>query len=126
MVDGIVSKHTDFVVGLAAMAPQIDFINVKTEKVADGLTRVTISLINNGELPTYTKIGDRSYFLKKIVVKVKTNNNQTVVSGRKSQTMESIQGKENKELTWLIKGTGKVIIDAGSPTTGSKSIEVSL
>jgi len=126
MVDGIVSKHTDFVVGLAAMAPQIDFINVKTEKVADGLTRVTISLINNGELPTYTKIGDRSYFLKKIVVKVKTNNNQTVVSGRKSQTMESIQGKENKELTWLIKGTGKVIIDALSPTTGSKSIEVSL
>jgi len=126
MVDGIVSKHTDFVVGLAAMAPQIDFINVKTEKVADGLTRVTLSLINNGELPTYTKIGDRSYFLKKIVVKVKTNNNQTVVSGRKSQTMESIQGKENKELTWLIKGTGKVIIDAGSPTTGSKSIEVSL
>ena len=126
MVDGIVSKHTDFVVGLAAMAPQIDFINVKTEKVADGLTRVTLSLINNGELPTYTKIGDRSYFLKKIVVKVKTNNNQTVVSGRKSQTMESIQGEENKELTWLIKGTGKVIIDAGSPTTGSKSIEVSL
>lgn len=126
MVDGIVSKHTDFVLGLAAMAPQIDFINVKTEKVADGLTRVTLSLINNGELPTYTKIGDRSYFLKKIVVKVNTNNNQTVVSGRKSQTMESIQGKENKELTWLIKGTGKVTIDAGSPTTGSKSIEVSL
>jgi len=126
MVDGIVSKHADFVVGLATMAPQIDFINVKTEKVADGLTRVTLSLINNGELPTYTKIGDRSYFLKKIVVKVNTNNNQTVVSGRKSQTMESIQGKENKELTWLIKGTGKVTIDAGSPTTGSKSIEVSL
>jgi len=126
MVDGIVNKHTDFVIGLAAMAPQIDFINVKTEKVADGLTRVTLSLINNGELPTYTKIGDRSYFLKKIIVKVNTNNNQTVVSGRKSQTMESIQGKENKELSWLIKGTGKVTIDAGSPTTGSKSIEVSL
>lgn len=126
LVDGIVGKHTDFIVSLAAMAPQVDFINVKTEKVADGLTRVTATVINNGELPTYTKVGDRSYFLKKIVVKVNTNANQTVVSGRKTQSLESIQGKEYKELTWLIKGGGKVTIDAGSPTTGSKSIEVSL
>ncbi|RZK58944.1 MAG: peptidase [Pedobacter sp.] len=126
LVDGIVAKHTDFVVSLAAMAPQIDFINLKTEKVAEGLTRVTLSVLNTGDLSTYTKVGDRSYFLKKIVVKVNTNANQTVVSGRKNQSLESIQGKEYKELTWLIKGSGKVTIDATSPTTGSKSIEVSL
>ncbi|KQB98770.1 M14 family metallopeptidase [Pedobacter sp. Hv1] len=126
MVDGIVGKHTDFIVSLAGMAPQVDFVNVKTEKVSDGLTRVTLSIINTGDLSTYTKVGDRSYFLKKIAVKVNTNTNQTVVSGRKTQTLESIQGKEFKELTWLIKGSGKVTIDAGSPTTGSKSIEVSL
>lgn len=126
LVDGIVGKHTDFIVGLAAMAPQIDLVNVKTEKVSDGLTRVTLSVMNSGDLPTYTKVGDRSYFLKKMVVKVNTNANQSVVSGRKTQTLESIQGKEYKELTWLIKGTGKVTIDAGSPTTGSKTIEVSL
>ena len=48
------------------------------------------------------------------------------LSGRKTQTIESIQGKDTKELTWLIKGNGKVTIDAGSPTTGNKSIEVTL
>ncbi|WP_199137244.1 M14 family metallopeptidase [Pedobacter sp. ASV12] len=126
MVDGIVGKHTDFLIGLAAMAPQLELIGLKTEKLADGLTRVTLKVMNNGDLPTYTKVGDRSYFLKKIAVKVNTNANQTVVSGRKSQTLESIAGKDFKELTWLIKGTGKVTIDAGSPTTGSKSIEVAL
>lgn len=126
LVDGIVSKHTDFVVSLAAMAPQVDLIGVKTEKVADGLTRVTLKVANGGDLPTYTKIGDRSYFLKKIAVKVNTNATQTVVSGRKSQTLESIAGKDFKELTWLIKGNGKVTIEAGSPTTGSKSVEVTL
>lgn len=126
MVDGIVAKHKDFVVGLAAMAPQIEFINLKTEKVADGLTRVTLSIMNTGDLSTYTKIGDRSYFLKKIVVKLNMNANQTVVSGRKNQSLEAIQGKEYKELTWLIKGNGKITIDASSPTTGTKSIEVSL
>lgn len=126
MVDGIVGKHTDFLIGLAGMAPQIELIGLKTEKLADGLTRVTLKVMNNGDLPTYTKVGDRSYFLKKIAVKVNTNASQTVVSGRKSQTLESIAGKDFKELTWLIKGTGKVTIEAGSPTTGSKSIEVTL
>lgn len=126
MVDNIVAKHTDFVIGLAAMAPQINLINLKSEKVGDGLTRVTLTIMNDGDLPTYTKVGDRSYFLKKIVVKLNMNNNQTVISGRKTQSLESIQAKGFKELTWLIKGGGKITIDAGSPTTGSKSIEVSL
>ncbi len=126
MVEEIVVKHTDFVVGLAAMAPQINLINLKTEKVGDGLTRVTLTVMNNGDLPTYTKVGDRSYFLKKIIVKVDVDNNQTIISGRKTQSLESIQPKEFKELTWLIKGNGKITIDAGSPTTGNKSIEVSL
>ena len=126
MVDGIVAKHTDFVLALTAMAPQLDLVNLKTEKVSDGLTRVTLKVMNTGDLPTYTKIGDRSYFLKKIVVKVNSNANQIFVSGRKTQTLDSIQGKEYTELTWLIKGTGKVTIEAGSPTTGSKTIEVSL
>lgn len=126
LVDNIVAKHTDFLVSLAAMAPQIEFVNLKTEKLTDGLTRVTVQLLNTGDLSTYTKIGDRSYFLKKIAVKVSGKSGQEVVSGRKSQTIESLQGKEFKELSWLIKGSGKVTIDAGCPTTGSKSIDVTL
>ena len=126
MVEGIVGKHTDFLVALAGMAPKLDLVNIKTEKVADGLTRVTLKVMNTGDLPTYTRVGDRSYFLKKILVKLNLNANQTLISGRKTQTIESIQGKENKELTWLIKGNGKVTIDAGSLTTGNKSIEVTL
>lgn len=126
MVDGIVAKHTDFVLGLAGMAPKLELVNLKKEKLADGLTRVTLSIMNTGDLPTYTKIGDRSYFLQKIVVKVNIGAGQTVVSGRKTQSLESIQGKESRELTWLIKGNGNITIEAGSPTTGSKSINVSL
>lgn len=126
LVEGIVAKHTDFLLALAAMAPQLELVNVKTEKVADGLTRITLQVMNTGELPTYTRIGDRSYFLKKILVRLNLNTNQTVVSGRKTQTIESIQGKEYRTLSWLVKGNGKITIDAGSPTTGSKSIDVTL
>lgn len=126
MVDNIVAKHTDFIISLAAMAPKINMVNLKTEKVGEGLTRLTVTVMNDGDLPTYTRIGDRSYFLKKIVLKLNLNNNQTIISGRRTQALESIQAKGSKELTWLIKGSGKITIDAGSPTTGNKSIEVSL
>jgi len=126
MVDDIVSKHTSFLIDLAKMAPRLEITNLKTEKVSDGLTRVTLQLLNTGDLPTYTNVGDRSYFLKKIVVKVNMNPNQSVVSGRKSQTIESIGGKDFRELTWLIKGSGKISIEAGSPTTGNKSIDLTL
>jgi hypothetical protein len=126
LVDGIVAKHTDFILNLAAMAPKLELVNLKKEKVAEGLTRVTLSVMNTGELPTYTKIGDRSYFLQKIVVKVNMAAGQTMVSGRQTQSLEGIQGKEFKEITWLIKGSGNMTIEAGSPTTGSKSLNVSL
>jgi hypothetical protein len=126
MVDDIVTKHTAFVIGLAKMAPQLEIINLKTEKVADGLTRLSLQVLNTGELPTYTSVGDRSYFLKKIVVKLNLNQNQSVLSGRKSQSLEGIAGKDFKELSWLIQGTGKISIDAGSPTTGNKSIAITL
>jgi hypothetical protein len=126
MVEDIVTKHTAFVIGLAKMAPQLEIINLKTEKVADGLTRLSLQVLNTGELPTYTSVGDRSYFLKKIVVKLNLNQSQSVVSGRKSQSLEGIAGKDFKELSWLIKGTGKISIDAGSPTTGNKSIAITL
>ena len=126
MVDDLVVKHTAFVLDLAKMAPGLALINAKTEKVSEGLTRVTLQLLNTGELPIYTSVGDRSYFLKKIVVKVNMNERQAVVSGRKSQTIERIAGKDFKELSWLIKGTGKISIDAGSPTTGNKSIDITL
>ncbi|MEJ7556960.1 MAG: M14 family metallopeptidase [Pedobacter sp.] len=126
MVDDITLKHTSFLINLAKMAPVLEMTNVKTEKVSDGLTRVSLQLLNAGELPTYTSVGDRSYFLKKIVVKVTINPSQSVVSGRKSQSLESIAGKDFRELTWLIKGSGKISIMAGSPTTGSKSIDITL
>lgn len=126
LVEGIVKKHTDFVLSLAAMAPQIDLIGLKTEKMEGGLSRVSIKVVNTGILPTLTRIGEKSYFLKKIAVKVNMGTGQTVLSGRKNQLLEVIPGKGFTELSWLIKGSGKISIEAGSPSSGNKMIDVTL
>ena len=126
LVEGLVKKHYAFILELSKKMPAIDLINVKKEKLSDGLTRVTATIINNGAMATQTKVGERSYWVKKISVKLIPSANQSIISGRKNQVLNAIEGKGNITLTWLIKGSGKLSIDAGSPTSGSKSIELAL
>jgi hypothetical protein len=126
LVEGLVKKHYNFILELSKSLPSIELINIKKEKLGDGLTRVTATIINNGAMATQTKVGERSYWVKKISVKLIPSANQSIISGRKNQVIDAIDGKGNITLTWLIKGSGKLSIDAGSPTSGSKSIELAL
>lgn len=126
LVPDLVKKHTAFLMKLAGYQPELDIINVKTEKVGGGLTRITLDVINKGALASHSKLGERTYWVKRINVKVNTSGNQSVISGKKIQTLNSLEGYSSQQLTWLIKGSGKLTIEAGSPTTGSKTIDVSL
>jgi hypothetical protein len=126
LVADLVKKHSNFLIKLAAAQPEIDVVNVKTEKLANGLTRVTLDVINKSALPSHAKLGERSYWVKRINVKVNNSGNQTIISGKKTQLLNALEGYTSKQLSWLIKGSGKVTIEAGSPTTGTKTIEVTL
>lgn len=126
VVPDLVKKHSNFLVKLAAYQPELDLINIKTEKLSGGLTRITVDVINKGALPSHSKLGERSYWVKRINVKVKATGNQTVISGKKNQLLNVIDGYGSQQLTWLIKGSGKISIEAGSPTTGTKTIDVPL
>ncbi len=112
----IIKKHTDFVLKLAAYQPELDILNVKTEKVGNGLTRITLDVANKGILASHTKLGERSYWIKRIQVKVNTGGaTRSVISGRKNQFVEFTEGLSSQQLTWLVKGSGKLTIEAGSP-----------
>ncbi|PZR26220.1 MAG: peptidase [Citrobacter freundii] len=126
LVGDLVKKNNRFIVKLAAAQPDLDVINVKTEKLGGNVTRVTFDLVNKGALPSHSKLGERNYWVKRIRVKVNTGNNQSVISGRKLQTLNALDGYGTEKLTWLIKGSGKLTIEAGSPTTGSKTVDITL
>jgi hypothetical protein len=125
LVSDLVKKHTEFLVKLAAQQAVIETTNLKTEKLGNGLTRVSIDVMNTGALSTHSKLGERSYFLKKMKVQVKTDK-QEVVGGRKVQLLNSIEAGATQTFSWLIKGTGTVTIEAGCPTAGTKTVEVTL
>ena len=126
LVEDITNKHVNFMMKLAALQPELDIIHVKTEKIGGGISRITASVINRGALPSHSKLGERSYWVKRINVKLNILNNQSIISGKKIQLLKSMEGYSEQELSWLVKGVGKVILEAGSPTTGSKKIEISL
>lgn len=126
LVPDLVKKNSQFLVKLAGYQPELDIINIKTEKAGDQLTRVTIDVINRGAFASHTKLGERNNFVKRINVKLNMAAGQSVISGKRVQVLNSLEGYATQQLTWLIKGTGKLSVEAGSPTTGSKSIDLTL
>lgn len=125
MVPDLVKKHTDFLVKLAAQQPTIETANLKTEKLGNGLTRVSVDVMNTGGLSTHSKLGERSYFLKKMKIALKTDR-QEVVGGRKVILLSSLESGATQTFSWLVKGSGKVSIEAGCPTAGTQTVEVTL
>ena len=126
MVNDLVKKHTAFLVKLATYQPELDIVNLKTEKVENGVTRVTATVMNKGAMATHAKLGERTYWLKRVQVRMNTLSQQQVLSGRKVQLLPSLEGYASQEMTWLIKGKGKVTIEASTPTAGTKTIDINL
>jgi hypothetical protein len=122
----LVEKHSRFLQKLAAMQPELDLVNLKTEKLGNGLTRVTVDVLNKGLLPTTTKLGERSNWVKRIQVKANMASGQQLISGKARQTLGALGGQSSETLSWLIKGSGRFSIEAGSPATGSKTIQITL
>jgi hypothetical protein len=111
---------------MASFQPEIDVMNVKTESLSNGLTRVSVDVINKGALATHSKFADRNYFVKKIKVAVNPTSKQSLVGGKKIILINNMEPSTIQTFSWLIKGKGKLTIDVGCPTAGTKNIEISL
>lgn len=126
MVEEISKKHTDFIIELAKMQPNITLQNLTSEAVGNGLTRISVDVHNSGLLPTHTEMGKKSRWLRKIKVAVMLNKNQQIISGREITLVNSIDGDSSQKFYWLIKGNGSVRIEAGTSHTGSDSATIKL
>ncbi|RCR70308.1 M14 family metallopeptidase [Larkinella punicea] len=122
----IADKHLKFMTAFVRQMPVIDVVNLRTESLSGGLTRVTAQVINRGLLPTGSEIGDRVRFVPKMKVELRTGNGQAVVSGRKRILRSPMAAGESMEVTFLVSGTGRATLEAGNAMTGLKSIDITL
>ncbi|GAB3248556.1 M14 family metallopeptidase [Larkinella harenae] len=125
-LNDVAEKHLKFLTVFARRMPVIDVVNVRTESLSGGLTRVTAQVVNRGLLPTGSEIGDRVRFVPKMKIELRTGNDQTVVSGRKRILRSPMAAGESMEVTFLVSGTGRATLEAGNAMTGTKSIDITL
>ncbi|MEL6560900.1 MAG: M14 family metallopeptidase [Bacteroidota bacterium] len=126
LVEDISNKNNAFIYQLAAMQQNIRIVNVETKATDKLLTRITAEIYNDGLLPTHTQMGDRSRWLRKIKVAIETGNDQVILSGKKIELIDRIDGDQSMTVSWLIKGKGTVKITAGAAHTGNDEITVKL
>lgn len=126
LVSKIVDEHSKFVVALAEAKPEAALVNLKTEALEGGVTRVTVVVQNKGLLPALADIGKSNNFIKLVKVNLALAKDQTVVTGNQVTLLPNLDAGESKELTWLIKGKGKAVIEAGAPQMGVVKLDVNL
>lgn len=124
-VGEIANEHTAFILKLAEMQPKLEFLNVKTEKLGNGLTRITADLFNNSPLPTHSQLGERSRWLRKVRVDI-SKDAKDLVAGDKKQLIRSIGAFGKTSVSWIVKGGGNVDIKAGAAHTGFATLNVKL
>lgn len=91
----IAAEHTSFILKLAEMQPQLEFHNLKTESLGNGLTRITVDLFNNSPLPTHSEMGARSRWLRKVRIDIDAAADK-LVSGDKIKLVDSMDAFEKK------------------------------
>jgi hypothetical protein len=126
MVSKIVDSHVTFVSALTEAAPRCVIAELKKEPLEKDLFRVTLTVKNKGVMPTINQIGEKSYYLKYVTVQLKTASGQNLLQGNPKVTTPVLNGGETTEFTWLIRGKGKLSIEAGCPTAGYVTTEITL
>jgi hypothetical protein len=126
MVSKLMDSHIGFLSALTEAAPRFAIAELKKEALEKDLFRVTLTVKNNGIMPTINQIGERSYFLKYVTIQLKPASRQSLLQGNLKVTRPVLSGGETAEFTWLVRGNGKLVIEAGCPTAGYATAEIIL
>ncbi len=126
MVDTLAEKHFAFVAEVAALRPTVDIINIQTERLGRNLHRITADIINKGTFPTASQTGEKIRWVQKSVVRLQTEDDQSILSGKPVEVIGAIEGNSSVKRSWLIRGSGTVVIQAGAEASGIKEATIDL
>jgi len=114
----LIEKNSRFIVEMAAMHPELQFLDMKVENQGENIFRISLKVHNKGIFATCAAAGERNVFTRLMRISVETNGKQKFLSGQKVQTIKRLEGGESAEYSWLIMGKGTVKITAGAVNTG--------
>jgi len=125
-LDALISKNYKFLTSIAAMHPELEFLDTKTENAGENIFRVTLKVHNKGIFSTCAEVGDNNTFTRIMRISLTPAKGQVILSGEKVQRINRLEGDSSAEYSWLITGKGAVKVTAGALNTGTITSTIEL
>ena len=125
-LEDLISKNYKFIVTVAEMHPELEFLDVKVENRGDNIFGLSLKVHNKGIFATCTQAGDFNMWTRIMRIGLETAVDQKLLSGQKVQRVPRLEGENSADFSWLITGKGTVRLTAGAINTGIISTSVEL
>lgn len=125
-ISNLVSSHYKFITAIAAMHPELEFLDIRVEDTGDNIFRLSLKVHNRGIFATCAEIGDQNIWTRIMRLTIEPSKGQSILSGMKVQRIGRLQGDESAEFSWLISGKGRIAVNAGSANVGYVTTSVEL
>lgn len=126
--DSTMARQGRFIVALAGMLPRLELRGARSERIGDGVYRVSVEVANTGTLPTHTDLAARLRQPRRVRLDLALGG-AALLSGETIQLLGAIDGGgRSTTVEWTVAaGAGTVLsITAGSPVTGTASQSITL
>jgi hypothetical protein len=126
--DSTLARQSRFIATLAGMLPQLAIHDTRSERLGDGVWRVTVDLANRGTLATTTALAARLRQPRRVRVDLDLGS-ATLLSGEAVQLLGAIEGGgRTTTVQWTVaaRAGATVRVTAGSPVTGTASQSITL
>ena len=122
----IITRNYKFITAIAAMHPDLEYLDTKVESAGENIFRVTLKVHNKGLFATCAEIGDNNIWTRIMRISLEPGKGQNILSGQKVQRIPRLEGDKSLEYSWLISGRGPVKITAGALNTGTINTSLDL
>ena len=126
-IDAVGKRYMRFFQQLADDVPTLD-VQVTVDARDKGLYGITAAVKNSGYLPTNSRLGAQSQWVKKVKTELVASEQVAIISGTRFYFSDQINGGSAVELTWLVAGKEgqTVTIKTASPGAGFAEKTVAL
>ena len=114
----LITKNYKFITAIAAMHPELEFLDIKTENAGENIFRISLKLHNKGIFSTCAEIGKNNMWTRIMRISLEPVVGQSFLSGQKVQRIDPLEGDQSAEFNWLINGKGSVKVTAGALNVG--------
>ncbi|TAL59002.1 MAG: peptidase [Bacteroidetes bacterium] len=122
----LITKNYKFITAIAAMHPDLEFLDVKSENTGENIFRVSLKLHNKGIFSTCAEVGRNNMWTRIMRITLEPGEGQSFLSGQRVQRVDPLEGDQSAEFSWLINGKGSCKVKAGALNTGTVATTLEL